>query len=233
MNYKDNHITISQWAEEDRPREKLQLMGKQNLTDSEILAILLGSGTKDMNVMNLAHSILVSLGHDLSRFKNLKLKDLLKFKGVGPAKASYIFAAIEFGNRIQLAETPAVKKISTSSDAYHCLRSNLEDLEREEFWVLLLNKANRVLAKKRISIGGVSATVVDPRIVFSCAVDCLASSIILAHNHPSGNLRPSKADLDITRKIKDGAVFFDITILDHLIITESDFFSFADEGLMG
>ena len=232
MQYKANHMTISKWAEEDRPREKLQLLGKQNLTDSEILAILLGSGTKDMNVINLAQSILSSIDHNLSRFKTIKRKDLLKFKGVGPAKAAYIFAAIEFGNRIHHAEKPAVRKISTSADAYHCLKSSLTGLDKEEFWVLLLNKANLVIAKKRISIGGISATIVDSRIVFSCAIESLASSIILAHNHPSGNLKPSKADLDITQKIKEGAVYFDITVLDHLIIAGNDFFSFADEGMM-
>jgi DNA repair protein RadC len=221
--------TIKFWAEEDRPREKLLLKGRQHLSDSELIAILLGSGTKRKSALELAREILDAYEGDINRLARAGIKDLMRFPGIGEAKAVGISAAIELGTRRKpMAESMA--RISTSQDAYLRLGPILGDLGHEEFWVIFLNQANKVLKEKQISKGGLTGTVADPRMIFKLALDEGACSIILAHNHPSHSLKASQADLDITRKLSDAGKALDIRVIDHLIITQSGYVSFADEG---
>lgn len=223
---------IKSWAEEDRPREKLMLKGKAALTDAELIAILMGSGTRELTAVDLAQLILKSVNHNLHELAKLSLKDLMKFKGIGEAKAISILAALELGRRRKESEVLKKERIACSKDAYEAIRPFLMDLPHEEFWILLLSRSNEVMKKIQISSGGVSGTVADPKLIFKAAVEHLASGIILVHNHPSGNLKPSQADIDLTKKISQGGRALDISILDHLIFTNMAYFSFADEGLI-
>ena len=232
-NYTQAKMPISRWSEEDQPREKLMARGRQHLTDAELVAILLGSGNTEESAVGLAKRILFTYDHDLDRLGKVGVKELIKqFKGVGEAKAVTIVAALELGRRRQIA-TPTERPIITNSA--HCfqqLAPVLQDLAHEEFWMLLLNQAGRLISRKQVSRGGVTSTVVDARLIFKAALEEGAVSIILGHNHPSGNLRPSNADLKLTQKLKKAGEHLDIRVLDHLIIGERSYYSFADEGVL-
>ena len=225
-------LNIKNWSPEDRPREKLILKGKSALSDAELLAILLGSGTKTMSAVDLGKKILQTVGNNLHQLARLTIKDLVKLRGIGEAKAITILAALELGRRRNELEEHEKPKIGGSADAYELLKSDLLDIPHEEFWVILLNRANRVVKKYQISQGGVAGTVADPKIIFKVALEELASGIILAHNHPSGNLKASQADVDLTKKLAAGGRLLEIQVLDHLIIAGQKYFSFADEGLI-
>jgi len=222
---------ILSWAEEDRPREKLLLKGKAALSDAELIAVLIGSGTRELSAVDLSKLILQSVNNNLNELAKLSINDLIKFKGIGDAKAISIAAALELGRRRKESETLKKLKIGSSTDVYEAIRPYLMDLQHEQFWVLLLNRANEVIRPQQISIGGVSGTVADPKMIFKAAIEHLASSIILVHNHPSGNLTPSQADKDLTKKVKEGGQTLDIPVLDHLIFSDTGHFSFADEGI--
>ncbi|GAB3171632.1 RadC family protein [Telluribacter humicola] len=223
---------ILSWAEEDRPREKLLQRGKAALTDAELIAILIGSGTVDQSAVDVAKLILGSANNNLNELARLGLNDLKKIKGIGEAKAITIVAALELGRRRKESETPRRRRITSSNDAYEEIKPYLLDKPHEEFWILLLNRANEVLRPVQISTGGVAGTVADPKLIFKHALEHLASSMILFHNHPSGNLTPSQADKDLTRKLKEAGRVLDLPVLDHLIFTDSSYYSFADEGLL-
>jgi DNA repair protein RadC len=227
-----NKLGIKSWSEEDRPREKLLLKGPKALTNAELLAILIGSGSKELNALELAKTILNKAENNLKALGGLSVKQLTAFKGIGHAKAISIAAALELGRRRKDELEDSKNKITSSKDVYNFVFPFLADSKQEHFIVLLLNRSNQVIKKVEVSIGGVSGTLVDPKIVFHAALEELSSSIILCHNHPSGNIKPSQADLDITKKISDGAKLFDISVLDHLIFSEEHYFSFADEGLL-
>ncbi len=226
------NLTIKQWSEDDRPREKLLMKGRHSLSDAELLAILIGSGTKDETALDLAKRILSTAGDNLGELARMGISDLMKIRGIGPARAIQITAALEIGKRRTESDVLVKEKISCSRDAYEVLRSAMGDQPYEEFWILILNKANRVIRKCCISEGGISGTVVDPKKIFKIALDHHASSIILGHNHPSGNTQPSEADQKITRKIRDSGILLDIAVLDHIIVCDGAYFSFADEGMI-
>ena len=231
MNHYNSHA-MTTWAVEERPREKVMANGVQFLSNSELLAILLGSGTKNMTAVELARRILKASGNNLQKLGRQGVGDLVRIKGVGPAKAISILAALEIGRRragIQHAEKIPVKSSETVFNIFHPL---MGDLEHEEFWLLMLNRANRVLGRYKVSQGGLSGTVIDTRIILKKALDNLASSIIVCHNHPSGNMQPSDADVKITEKLKKAAEMLEIKLLDHVIIADKSYFSFADEGLI-
>lgn len=232
MPFAKNNIAISSWAEEDRPREKLVLKGRQVLTNAELLAIVIGSGSKNESAVDLSKRILASVNNDLFAIGKLSIKDLMKFKGIGEAKAISIIATLELGRRRKNSEKIDSKKITSSNDAYEELKDLFSDLDHEQFWVLLLSRSNKVIAKKRISIGGVAGTVVDSKIIFKTALEHLASGIILAHNHPSGNLKPSTADITITKKIMAAGKNLDINVLDHIIVSDLGYTSLVDDGFV-
>lgn len=230
--YEKNQIPIKAWAEEDRPREKMSLKGRQSLTDAELLAILLGSGTRDETAVALAQRILADMNNDLLELSRLSLSDLKRFRGVGEAKAITIMAALELGRRRQLSPLREKPQVQSSRDAFDAIGSQLADLLHEEFWILCMNRANRILSRDKISSGGVAGTVVDAKLVFRRAIDQNASAIILVHNHPSGSRSPSQADLELTRKLVQVGKALDLLVLDHLIITNGGYYSFADEGVL-
>lgn len=231
MNEYNTHA-LKRWAVEERPREKGLARGVQQLSDSELLAILLRSGTRNMTAVELARQLLLQVDHNLQELGKLAVHDLLKQKGIGPAKAIAILAALELGRRRggirQIEKTP----VKSSRTVFHLFHPLLGDLEHEEFWLLLLNRANRVLGRFKVSQGGLSGTVIDTRIIMKKALDNLASSIIVCHNHPSGNTQPSEADVKITEKLKKASEMLEIKLLDHVIIADKAYFSFADEGLI-
>jgi DNA repair protein RadC len=224
------NLKILNWAEEDRPREKLLLKGKSALSDAELIGILIGSGTVSMSAVELGKHILNTSGNDLNELAKLNVKELQKFKGIGEAKAISIISALELGRRRKDSEPAKRAKIASSEDIYNLMKPNLLDLPHEEFWVILLTRANHVIKKVPISSGGVSGTVADPKIIFKTALENLASAIILVHNHPSGNLKPSEADDTLTKKLKYAGALLDIPVLDHIIFTNNNYFSFADEN---
>jgi DNA repair protein RadC len=232
LNLEPKALTIKDWSPQDRPREKLVLKGKYSLSDAELIAILLGSGTPTFSAVDLAKRILQNSGNDLHALAMLSVQEMMQIKGIGEAKAITIVAAMELGRRRKDLEVMQKPKITSSHSVYEILKSDLLDIPHEEFWVLFLNRANRVIKKVRISQGGVSGTVVDPRIIFKLAVEALASGIIVAHNHPSGNLTASQADILLTQKLKEGGKLLEIQVLDHVIIAGQKYFSFADDGLI-
>lgn len=232
MAYKNTKIPIKNWAEDDQPREKLLNKGASILSDAELLAILMRVGRKGESAVDLAKRILASVDNDLNELAKRGAKELMKFDGVKMAKAVTIVAALELGRRRQLSDIKERPKIQSSSDAYHLIAPILMDLPHEEFWILLLNRANLVIGREQLSLGGISGTVVDARVVFRKAIEGQASAIILVHNHPSGTLRPSQADIDVTKKLQQGGKTLDISVLDHLIIANKGYFSFADENMM-
>jgi DNA repair protein RadC len=222
--------SIKCWAEEDRPREKLMLKGRHTLSDAELLAILLGTGNFRETAVDLAKKILAHFHGNLVELSRAGIHDLTGLKGIGPVKAISILAAMELGRRRNEAEVLSREKITSSNDAYQILRSTISDQPWEEFWIILLNRANRVIRKCMISEGGISGTVVDPKKIFKIALDHHATSIILGHNHPSGSVEPSDADIQITKKIRDAGALLDVAVLDHVIIGDDRFYSFADNG---
>lgn len=228
--YLKTALTIKAWAEEDRPREKLLLRGKQSLSDAELLAILLGSGSRDETAVTLAQRILLSVENNLNELGRLSISELMKFKGIGEAKAVSVAAALEVGRRRQLSVIRDKPQIRSSRDAFNAIAPLVVDLPHEEFWILMLNRANRVTGRDKISAGGTAGTVVDAKMIFRRAIEGQAVSIILTHNHPSGNLQPSQADIELTRKLKLAGETLDVAVLDHLIISENGYYSFADEG---
>jgi len=232
LNTVNNKLSIKTWAEEDRPREKLLLKGRSALSEAELIAILISSGTRNKSAVDLSREILNTVSNNLNELAKLSVKDLSKFNGIGEAKAVSIAAALELGRRRREMGSVKRKKITSSSDVYELFAPRLEDLNHEEFWILLLNRANLVIGKYEISKGGVSGTVADSKIIFKTAIDNLASSIILCHNHPSGNLKPSKADLQLSEQLKKAGQLMEIPILDHLIVSEKGYLSMADEGLI-
>lgn len=232
MSEQSSKLPISQWAEDDRPREKLMLKGKSQLSKAELIAILIGMGNKEESAVQLAQNILSSVNNNLAELSNLNLSDLLKFKGIGEAKAISIIAALELGKRRLSEDVMERKKIKSSNDAFRVLYSELSDKRYEEFWILMLDRANQVIRKLNISEGGMAGTVADPKKIFKMALEFGASSIILAHNHPSNNLKPSQNDIDLTKKLKSAGSLLDIEVLDHLIIGNDTYYSFADENLI-
>ncbi|WP_026896710.1 RadC family protein [Daejeonella oryzae] len=228
----EDRISIKSWAEEDRPREKLSQQGRRVLSDAELIAILIGSGNRTESAVELSKRILISCQNDLNLLGKLSIQELSKFKGIGEAKAISIIAALELGRRRKETNSEILTPVQSSYDVHQAIAAQFADLNHEEFWIVLLNRANKITSKHLISKGGQAGTVADPKIIFNTALENHAASVILAHNHPSGNLKPSQADLDLTRKLKSAGAFLDIPVLDHLIITDAGFFSFADEGLI-
>ncbi|MFL5752033.1 MAG: DNA repair protein RadC [Bacteroidia bacterium] len=226
------HLNLKSLALDDRPREKLIGKGRHALSDAELLAILLGSGSRNETAVQLAQRMLNEQQNNLNNMAQLNLNDLKKYRGIGEAKAITIAAALELGRRRKEAGTPEKIKIQSSRDAYNALSANLIDQPHEEFWMLLLNRQNKIIKHEFISRGGVSGTIVDAKLVFKPALEQTASGIILAHNHPSGNLKPSNEDMSLTKKLKEAGKLLDISILDHLIISDNSYYSFADEGLI-
>ncbi len=226
------HSPITTWAEDDRPREKLLLKGRNALSDAELIAILIGSGTRESSAVALSRQILNSSDNSLNELGRLNVDELMRFKGIGEAKAISIIAALELGRRRRAEPSTERVQIKSSKSAFEIIQPEIGDLNHEEFLVLLLNRNNRVTSRERISSGGVAGTVVDPKIIFKIALDKRASALILAHNHPSGNLSPSKQDISLTKQVSEAGRLLDISVLDHLIVTEHGFYSFADEGMM-
>ena len=226
------NLTIKSWALDDRPREKLVSKGKSSLSDAELIAILIGSGNREESAVALSKRILQSVGNNLNKLARLSVEELQVFKGIGEAKAISIITALELGKRRQFEDVLENPKITSSNSAFKIMQPVIGDLQHEEFWVLYLNNANKVLAKHQISKGGLTATLVDVRLLCKRALELSAIGMIVCHNHPSGKLQPSKSDIEITKKIKQAGNTLDIKLLDHLIITEKTYFSFADEGLL-
>jgi DNA repair protein RadC len=225
-------LKITDWALEDRPREKLIQKGTSSLSDAELLAILISSGTKDKSAVDLGRELLGNVSNNLNSLGKLTIADLIKIRGIGTARAVTIAAALELGRRRKLADAQEVPQIRSSKDVADIFQPILSDLLHEEFWILFLNRSNKVITQMKLSQGGISGTVTDVRIVMKKAIECLASGIIVCHNHPSGNLNPSESDSKITQKIKEAGSLMDIQLLDHLIISDKDYYSFADNGAL-
>ncbi len=230
MSNENSYRSISTWAEEDRPREKMLLKGRQSLSDAELIAIMLGSGSAGESALGLAQRILVSVDNNLHELGKRSIQEFQRFKGVGEAKAITIAAALELGRRRQISDLRDRPKVASSRDAFNAIASLLTDLYHEEFWLLMLNKANEVVAREKLSAGGMAGTVADVKLAFKIALDARASAIIAVHNHPSGNLKPSEADISLTKKLKEAGKILDLPLLDHLIVSERGYYSFADEG---
>jgi len=225
-------LNILKWAEEDRPREKLLSKGKAALSDAELIAILIGSGSRELSAVDLSKKILSHSNNDLNTLAKQSVNELQQFKGIGEAKAISIVSALELGRRRKIFESPKKIKISNSKDAYELMKPELMDQPVEQFWVIMLKRNNEVIQKRVISLGGVSGTVADPKVIFKKALEDLASGIILIHNHPSGNLRASQADIKLTEKLKNAGSLLEIPVLDHIIFTDDGYYSFADENLI-
>ena len=225
-------MSIKFLAEDDRPREKFLLKGKSALSDSEVLAIILGSGNNEDSAVELARKILASVDYNWQKLSKLSIKDLMKFKGIGEAKAISVAAALEIGRRKAAQEIPEKEKVTSVNDLYKIFSQYLSDLQTEEFWAIFLDQKNHVIYKTQISKGGISGTLVDVRVIFRIAIEHFATSVVVAHNHPTGNLTPSQPDISITRRIKEAGDLLDIKLLDHLIIGENSFFSFSEQGLL-
>lgn len=228
----EKRISIRAWAEEDRPRERLVQKGRNNLSEAELLAIILGSGNDRESALELARRILQSCGNRLDRLGKLDVADLLNFHGVGQAKAVSIIAALELGRRRKETKSSSNPRVTASTDVFKVMLPLMEDLAYEEFWMITLNRANRIISTRRISQGGLSGTVADPRIIYKSALEQLATSVVFSHNHPSGNTKPSRADIALTKKLVVAGDILDITVLDHVIVSDKGFFSFADEGML-
>lgn len=226
------YTPISQWAEDDRPREKFLLKGKSALSDSELLAILIGSGSRNESAVQLCQRILFSTNNNLNALGKLSAQQLMQFKGIGEAKAITIVAALELGRRRREEAIQELSIISSSKAVFEIMQPIIGELPHEEFWVLYLNNSNKVIYKSQISKGGITGTVVDTRLVFKMALEHHATSVVLTHNHPSGKLQASDADKQITKKLQEAGKHLDILVLDHLIVTEINYFSFADEGIL-
>lgn len=232
MSNEGKHFSIKNWSEDDQPREKLLYKGKNALSDAELVAILIGSGSRNESAVDLCKRILQQNNNQLHQLQKQSIQQLMQFKGIGEAKAITIVAALELAKRLQLSETKELTKIGSSADVCKLMQPIIGDLPHEEFWVLLLNNSNKVIYKMQLSKGGLTQTVVDIRMLFKTALEHLATALILVHNHPSGQLVASNADKDITQKIKLAGNSLDIKLLDHLIITQTGYFSFADEDIL-
>ncbi len=227
-----NSFTIKHWNEDDRPREKLLKKGRVSLSDAELIAILIGSGNRDESAVELSKRILSGIDNSLNKLGKLTVNDLIKFKGIGEAKAISIITALELGRRRRLEEALEKPKISSSRSVFDVMQPIIGELQHEEFWILFLNNANKIQLKTQMSKGGITGTLVDTRLIFKQALELAATGLILCHNHPSGTLKPSTSDINLTNKIKKGGEILDIKVLDHLIITEKEYYSFADEGIL-
>lgn len=232
MSEKKPSFSIKNWSEDDQPREKLLHKGKDALSDAELVAILISTGNRDESAVDLCKRILASAGNNLSTLGKMSIKQLMEFKGIGEAKAISIVAAMELGRRRRTEEALQLKKIESSYSVFELMQPILGELPHEEFWIIYVNNSNKVIHKKQLSKGGITGTLVDVRLVMKTAIEVGAIGIILSHNHPSGTLKPSEADKQITQKLKVAADSLDIKVLDHLIITEKAYFSFADEGIL-
>lgn len=232
MQEKPVSFSIKNWSDDDKPREKLLNKGRSALSDAELIAILIGSGSRAESAVELSKRILASVDNNLNELGRLSVPQLMQFKGIGEAKAVSIAAALEMGRRRRGEDALKVDKISSSKDAFEILQPIIGELEHEEFWILYLNNSNKVLQKSQLSKGGITGTLVDVRIVMKQTLELGAVGLILAHNHPSGTLKPSRADKEITQKIKKASESLDIKVLDHLIVTQKDYFSFADNQLL-
>ncbi|MEI6143770.1 MAG: DNA repair protein RadC [Mariniphaga sp.] len=225
-------LNIKEWAVEDRPREKMVYRGLTSLSDAELIAILIGSGNQEETAVELSRRIMEKVKNNLHELGKLNIEDLKKFKGIGEAKAVSIIAAMELGRRRNHSDVLELDKITGSKDAARYFRPIMGDLPHEEFWALFLNRQNKIIDKQRLSQGGLTGTVIDVRLVLKMALEKHATSIIFAHNHPSGNLDPSDADKKITRQLKESGKIMDIPLIDHLIITQGGYYSFADQGTL-
>jgi len=233
MDNYNQKTTIKNWAEDDRPREKLMLKGKSALSDAELIAILIGSGNTEDSAVELSKQILKLANDNLIELSKLSINDLVKnFKGIGEAKAISIIAALELGKRRRSAEIIEKKKINSSKDAFELMHSMVSDCFYEEFWIIMLNRANKVIKYESISEGGIAGTIADPRKIFKLALENNATSLILCHNHPSGNLKPSDTDIKLTKKLKEAGVFLEISVVDHIIIGDEKYYSFADNEML-
>ncbi|WP_027138471.1 RadC family protein [Gaetbulibacter saemankumensis] len=232
MKEKSDSFTIKNWSQDDQPREKLLYKGKAALSDAELVAILIGSGNRDESAVELCKRILASVDNNLSELGKLTVQQLMKFKGIGEAKAITIVAALELGRRRRGEEALERKKITSSVSVFEVMQPLIGELQHEEFWIIYLNNSNKVIQKDQLSKGGITGTLVDVRLVLKTALSVVATGLILVHNHPSGALKPSEADKQITQKLKLASESLDIKVLDHLIITENAYFSFADEGIL-
>lgn len=230
--YNTKKLPIRNWAEDDRPREKLLQKGRAVLSNTELLAILIGSGSKSRSAIDIAKDILNEFDNNLNHLAKCSVADLCRIKGVGKARAIGIVSALELARRRDGAEVPPNVVITSSNQVFRHFKSKLMDLNHEEFWVIFLNRQNKIIREERISSGGVAGTVVDPKLIFKKALSEVASGLILIHNHPSGNLKPSQEDIQITKSIKSAGELLSIKVLDHIIFTDSDYFSFADQGIM-
>jgi len=230
--YKPTYISIKNWADDDKPREKLISKGRGSLSDAELIAILIGSGTKTKSAVELAKEILAHNNNNLVELGRQSVKELTQFKGIGEAKAISIVAALELSRRRRGQEQPTKPKVSSSKDAFEFIFPFLSDLNHEQFWILLISQSNHIIGKKQISSGGVTGTVADAKLIFKAALEATVPNIILCHNHPSGNLRPSQADISLTKKITEGGKNLDIHVLDHVIVGGEGYYSFADEGML-
>lgn len=226
----DSKISIKAWAEEDRPREKLGAQGRRALSDAELIAILIGSGSRDESAVELSKRILHHYDNDLNRLGRASIAELSKFKGIGEAKAISIIAALELGRRRGETDSKPPETIDSSKLAWQVLRRHLVDLNHEEFWLLLLSRSCKLISKELISKGGLSGTIADPKIIFGIALQHQASNIILAHNHPSNNKKPSHEDIGLTKRLVQAGNILDIKVMDHLIITDDGYYSMRDEG---
>ncbi|MBO9585876.1 MAG: DNA repair protein RadC [Flavobacterium sp.] len=224
------HFAIKNWSDDDKPREKLMLKGKEALSDAELLAILIGSGSRNESAVALSQRILASVG-GLNSLAKLSIAQLMKFKGIGEAKAVTIVASLELCARRRSEKNVEQTKITSSKKVFDLMQPVIGDLSHEEFWVLFLNNSNNVVSKTQLSKGGIGGTTVDVRLIFKLAFEKYATALILCHNHPSGSLIPSDADKQITRKIREAGSKLDVKVLDHVIITESKYYSFVDEGI--
>lgn len=225
-------FSIKNWSNDDKPREKLLQKGRSVLSDAELVAILIGSGSRAESAVDLSKRILASANNNLNELGKLSVKQLMQFKGIGEAKAVSIAAALEIGRRRRGEEASIISKITSSKDVFELLQPVLGELPHEEFWIIYLNNANKVIFKEQLSKGGITGTLVDVRLVMKNALEQGAIGLILAHNHPSGTLKPSSADKQLTQKLKQAALVLDLKVLDHLIITQNSYLSFADEGLL-
>ena len=232
MQEKPTSFSIKNWSQDNQPREKLLYKGKASLSNAELVAILIGSGSKDESAVALCMRILASVDNNLSELGKLSVKQLMEFKGIGEAKAITIAAAMELGRRRRGEEALEKRQLTSSLSAFELMQPIIGELQHEEFWIIYLNNSNKVIQKGQLSKGGITGTLVDVRLVLKNALEVGATGLILAHNHPSGTLKPSEADKQITDKLKTAALSLDIKVLDHLIVTERAYFSFADEGLL-
>lgn len=229
---KKQSSSIKNWSVDDRPREKMQAKGALSMSNSELLAILINNGNKEKSALDIAKDVLALGQNNLNELGKLSIKDLQKLKGIGEAKAITIAAALELGRRRQSSDLLSKTVVRTSGEIAHYLKSVLKDYTHEVFAVVFLNRANKIISFQIISTGGLTGTIADPRVILKKAIEAEATSIVLSHNHPSGSLKPSRADEELTQKIKQASTYLDIKVVDHIIVSDEGYFSFADEGLL-